>query len=93
MNASAARPTPPPRWHGMSSCVAKRGDADGWRAGLAVLQTRGVAAWLGAWRGVCAPPRPPTPARTDIGSAAPPEAADRLVAALASMALGALARG
>ena len=71
---------------------ALSGDADGWRAGLAVLQTRGVAAWLRAWRGVSAPPRPPTPVRTGIGSGAQPEAVDRLVAALASMALGALAR-
>jgi hypothetical protein len=70
---------------------ALSGDADGWRAGLAVLQTRGVAAWLRAWRGVSTPPQPAS-ARTGIGAGAPAQAADRLVAALASMALGALAR-
>jgi hypothetical protein len=72
---------------------ALSGDADGWRCGLAVLQTRGVVAWLRAWHGITMPPitmppRPPAPPR-----AAPPlEAGERLVAALASMALGAVAR-
>jgi hypothetical protein len=77
---------------------ALSGDADGWRCGLAVLQTRGVVAWLRAWHGITRPsitlpPRPPAPPR-----AAPPlqagerlEAGERLVAALASMALGAVA--
>ena len=34
----------------MSSCARRAlgGDTDGWRLGLAVLQQRGVAAWLRA---------------------------------------------
>ena len=38
----------PTSWTGTSSCGPGRlaGDADGWRLGLAVLQQRGVAAWL-----------------------------------------------
>jgi hypothetical protein len=70
---------------------ALSGDADGWRAGLAVLQTRGVAAWLRAWRGVSTPQQPAS-ARPGVDAGAQTQAADRLVAALASMALGALAR-
>ncbi|MDQ6850970.1 MAG: hypothetical protein M3070_13680 [Actinomycetota bacterium] len=69
---------------------ALAGEADGWRAGLAVLQHHGVAAWLRAWLTVSAPASPPAPTR-----ASPPpvdiSAADRLVQALASMALGAVA--
>jgi len=64
------------------------GDADGWRAGLAVLQHRGVAAWLRAWRTVS-----PTIVATvsPARPGPPPSAASRLVEALASMALGAVA--
>ena len=44
--------------NGTSSSAARAlaGDPGGWRGGLAVLQHRGVAAWLGAWRAVPAAP-------------------------------------
>ena len=59
---------------------------------MAVLQHRGVAAWLGAWRAVSAAPAPTGPTRRD--SLPPNGSADgRLVQALAGMALGALAGG
>ena len=69
---------------------ALHGDPSGWRAGLAVLQHDGVAAWLRAWRSLpAAPPaRPP-----DARPGAPLAGADRLVEGLASMALGCLAAG
>jgi len=71
--------------------TALSGDPGGWRSGLAVLQHRGVAAWLGAWRAVPAAPAPTRPARRD--SLPPNGSADGLVHALAGMALGALAGG
>jgi hypothetical protein len=71
---------------------ALSGDAAGWRLGLAVLQHRGVAAWLRARAGAAtAPPSRPAPQRT--GRPVMAGAAEELVGALASMALGALARG
>ena len=78
---------------------ALAGDLGGWRGGLAVLQHRGVAAWLGAWRAVPAAPAAPGPARRDVlppngSTAVPPNGSgDGLVHALAGMALGALAGG
>lgn len=65
------------------------------------MQHRGVAAWLGAWRGLPVAPAAAAgrPARRDVlppnGSAALPPcgSADGLVHALAGMALGALAGG
>ncbi|HEY4991292.1 MAG TPA: hypothetical protein VII33_04335 [Nakamurella sp.] len=71
--------------------TALSGDPGGWRSGLAVLQHRGVAAWLGAWRAVPAAPAATRPARRD--SLPPNGSADGLVHALAGMALGALAGG
>jgi hypothetical protein len=69
---------------------ALAGDPGGWRCGLAVLQHRGMVAWLHAWHVVA-----PTPARPPArDTAVPPPTsgvADRLVEALASMALGAVA--
>ena len=70
---------------------ALAGDPGGWRGGLAVLQNRGVAAWLGAWRAVPDAPAAPGPARRD--SLPSNGSADGLVHALAGMALGALAGG
>jgi len=71
---------------------ALSGDAAGWRLGLAVLQHRGMVAWLRVSRGVA----PPTPTRPQPQY--PPQpvaagAAEESVGVLASMALGALARG
>ena len=66
---------------------------------MAVLQHRGVAAWLGAWRSLPAAPTAPGPIRRDVlppngSTAVPPNvSADGLVHALAGMALGALAGG
>lgn len=71
--------------------TALSGDPGGWRSGLAVLQHRGVAAWLVAWRTVSTAPPPPGPTRRD--SLPPNGSADGLVQALAGMALGALAGG
>ena len=71
---------------------ALAGDAAGWRLGLAVLQHRGMAAWLRV--------RASTPTAGPVRSASQPAAraivagaAEDLVGLLASMALGALARG
>lgn len=61
------------------------GEASGWRLGLALLQHRGVAAWLRAWpstpEGSCSPPRLP------VGE---PVGGDELVGVLATMALACL---
>jgi hypothetical protein len=70
---------------------ALRGDVDGWRLGLAVLQQRGVAAWLRVRQAAIAAHPPPTPARS-----APPVASGvdaELVGLLASMALAVAAQG
>jgi hypothetical protein len=71
---------------------ALSGDAAGWRLGMAVLQHRGMAAWLRVSRGAAAParPRPQPPCAPQPIAAG---AADELVGVLACMALGALARG
>ena len=45
---------------------ALAGDPGGWRCGLAVLQHRGVVAWLDAWQAV------PSPRRARRRAAAPP---------------------
>jgi hypothetical protein len=69
---------------------ALAGDAGGWRCGLGVLQHRGVVAWLHAWHAVpTATAR--TPARKATAAPPAPGVADRLVEALASMALAVVA--
>ena len=69
---------------------ALAGDPGGWRCGLAVLQHRGVVAWLDAWHAV-AVTTTDTPARSSTAALPGPGVADRLVEALASMALAVLA--
>jgi hypothetical protein len=69
------------------------GDVDGWRLGLAVLQQRGVAAWLRVRHTATAatlPPPPPARAASADGTGIGAE----LVGLLASMAMHvAAARG
>jgi hypothetical protein len=60
---------------------ALHGECDGWRLGLAVLQRRGVAAWIHAWVDLA-----PAPARR--ASSPAPGQCNELVAVLASMAIG-----
>ena len=67
------------------------GDVDGWRLGLAVLQQRGVAAWLRVRRAIIPPVSPPTPARAGLPSAGGVDA--ELVGLLASMALAVATQG
>jgi hypothetical protein len=64
---------------------ALAGDAGGWRCGLAILQHRGVVAWLNASRSL-APASANPPAKAPVASPTP-GVADRLVEALAAMAL------
>lgn len=66
---------------------ALSGDPGGWRCGLAILQHRGLVSWLHAWRAVPASDQPARPVPAS-GTVAPPAGvADRLVQALASLAL------
>ena len=58
------------------------GDTGGWRLGLAVLQHRGVSAWLRCWRDL-----PNRPAPADRHPVSPVADGDQLVAGLATMAL------
>jgi hypothetical protein len=67
------------------------GDASGWRLGLAVVEHRGVAAWLRVRAAAAVAAPAPAPARTSRSGLA--DAADELVSVLAAMALGALAGG
>ena len=69
---------------------ALRGDVDGWRLGLAVLQQRGVAAWLRVRQAPTAT-HPPTPARSARPAGGGVDA--ELVGLLASMALAVAAQG
>ena len=57
------------------------GEPSGWRLGLAVLQTRGTAAWLRAGRSIAVPVQRPPPSM--------PVGGDELVGALATMAMAA----
>jgi hypothetical protein len=59
------------------------GEVQGWQLGLAVLQRRGVAAWLRAWQVT-------TPAPVARPTAPQPMAAAEVVGVLASMALACL---
>jgi hypothetical protein len=70
---------------------ALRGDVDGWRLGLAVLQQRGVAAWLRVRQAATATHPLPTPARSapPVGGGVDAE----LVGLLASMAMAVAAQG
>jgi hypothetical protein len=67
---------------------ALAGDASGWRCGLAILQHRGMVAWLHAWQTISTsePTEPPTRATTSCPQPMP-GVTERLVEALASMAL------
>jgi hypothetical protein len=68
---------------------ALAGEAGGWRCGLALLQHRGVVAWLHASRSLAPTPANP-PAGAPVASPAP-GVADRLIEALAAMALAVVA--
>jgi hypothetical protein len=70
---------------------ALRGDTEGWRLGLGVLQQRGVAAWLRVRQATVATASPPTPAQA--GSPITEGVDAELVGLLASMALAVAARG
>ena len=93
MTSTIPTVTDPTSWTATSSCAAGRlsGDADGWRLGLAVLQQRGVAAWLRVRQASVATVSPPTPARAGSPLAGGVDA--ELVGLLASMALAVAARG
>ena len=70
---------------------ALRGEAGGWRLVLAVVERRGVAAWLRVRAAAVVAAPAPAPARA--GRPVLADAADELVCVLAAMALGALAGG
>jgi hypothetical protein len=63
------------------------GEASGWRLGLAVLQRRGVVAWLRAADKII--PSPPVRPPADV----PAGVGDELVGVLATMALACLGAG
>jgi hypothetical protein len=65
--------------------VALGGDASGWRLGLAVLEHKGVAAWM-RWRST-------GPRREPSTTSASHARSDELVGVLASMALACLGEG
>jgi hypothetical protein len=64
------------------------GDVSGWRMGVAVVQHRGLAAWLRVRRSVCPPPAGPAALGAPTAVGEPGGVGDRLVAVLAGMALG-----
>jgi predicted MFS family arabinose efflux permease len=66
---------------------ALAGDASGWRCGLAILQHRGVAAWLRVWQNLPASEPAERPTRATICPQPAPGIAECLVEALATMAL------
>jgi hypothetical protein len=66
------------------------GDVAGWRMGLAIVQHRGLAAWLRVRRSVAPAAAPVAVSALAGGSGG---VGDQLVAVLAGMALGAAARG
>ena len=69
---------------------ALTGDTDGWRLGLAVLQQRGVAAWLRVRQATVPTVCPPTPVPATSRLAGGVDA--ELVGLLASMALAVATR-
>jgi hypothetical protein len=73
-------------------CRVLQGDGTGWRMGLAVLQHRGVAAWLRVCHGLSNVVRVERD-RAVSAWPVPAGTADQLVGVLACMALGALGRG
>ena len=70
---------------------ALSGDTEGWRLGLAVLQQRGLAAWLRVRQATAPTVARPTPARAGSPSAGGVDA--ELVGLLASMALAVATQG
>jgi hypothetical protein len=70
---------------------ALAGDPAGWQCGLGVLQHRGVVAWLRAWGGI--PAAAQAPAREPAAALPSCGVADRLVDALAAMALAVVRAG
>jgi hypothetical protein len=67
------------------------GDVDGWRLGLAVLQQRGLAAWLRVRQASVSTVSPPTPSKA--GSPITGGMDGELVGLLASMALAVATQG
>jgi hypothetical protein len=71
------------------------GRPDGWRAGRAVLETRGMVAWLSAWAAAVPAPAATTAPEQSLSASTPSlstalsslPGAGRLVAVLAEMAL------
>jgi len=70
---------------------ALAGDPGGSRCGLGVLQHRGVVAWLRAWQNIPATEPAVRPVQATATALPARGAADRLVEALASMALAVVA--
>ena len=64
---------------------ALAGTGQGWRWGRAVLEARGVVAWLAAWSELEVSVAPPVAA--EAGAAGPPPGSEQLVAVLAAMTL------
>jgi hypothetical protein len=64
------------------------GDVSGWRMGLAVVQHRGLAAWLRVRRSVCPPPAGTAALGAPATVGGLGGIGDQLVAVLAGMALG-----
>ena len=73
------------RYERLRGC-ALSGEPDGHRLGLALLERRGVAAWMRAWQTTAPAPSSPPPAA--VGA---PAGTDEIVGVLASMALACLA--
>jgi hypothetical protein len=65
---------------------ALAGTGQGWRWGRAVLEHRGVAAWLATWSELEIDVRVPSPAATTDATGSTP-GSEQLVAVLAAMAL------
>lgn len=72
------------RYEQLRGC-ALHGELDGGRMGLALLQRRGVVAWMAAWQSTAPCTRP---ARA-VGE--PPAGSQEIVGVLASMALACIA--
>ena len=66
---------------------ALAGEASGWRWGLAILQRRGMVAWLHAWQSVSTGESTRLPTHATTSPPTMPGITERLVEALASMAL------